>query len=63
MPRAVRRFGEVPPYRPLMPMELTLTLYRTDMADAMLARRGPETERIDARTLRRVTNDPTDVFF
>ena len=54
--RGVQRRGEIRPYRVLMPMELQLELYRSDMADALCAAQ-PQLERVDARCVRRVVHE------
>jgi len=61
--KAVKRIGELACYRPPLPREIKLTLCRTDMAEEILARSGPNTERLDARTIRKFTNDPLDLYF
>lgn len=40
------------PYQPPLPLELTLELYRSDMADEIMQKRA-DVERLDARTVRR----------
>ncbi len=42
----------VKPYKPLMPLEIILELYRTDMCDSMMERCNG-VERIDARSIRK----------
>ncbi|MCC7204385.1 MAG: M55 family metallopeptidase [Phycisphaeraceae bacterium] len=51
--RAVERAGrkEFRPYKPKLPAEARLTLYRSDMADGMTSRGW---ERVDARTVKKV---------
>ena len=56
---AVRRAASLPPWRLQPPIELELTLYRSDYADAIAAR--PGYERVDARTVRRVVHKGTEV--
>jgi D-amino peptidase len=59
---AVRRAGEEAfrPFRPGTPAEVTVTLYRSDMADAYAAR--PGVERLDARTVRRTAETLLDIW-
>ncbi len=54
--RAVSLIGKVKPYRVNMPMEIVLESNRADFCESRLGREG--VERIDARTIRKVTNDP-----
>ncbi|NLN75882.1 MAG: M55 family metallopeptidase [Armatimonadetes bacterium] len=49
--------GKVKPYKVTMPMEIILQLYRSDFCEARLK---DGVERIDARTLRKVTDDPIE---
>ena len=51
----VQRRKGIRPFKPLMPLTLTLQLYRSDMADDYMERH-PEYERLDARTIRKVVN-------
>jgi D-amino peptidase len=59
--QAVKRrlAGEFLPFRPTLPATVELTLQRTDTADEMAAR--PGTERVDARTIRRVVQSLIDI--
>mgnify|MGYP000854485025 CR=1 FL=1 len=45
--------GSVKPYKPLMPMEIILELYRSDMCDAIMTR-CKDVERMDARSVRKI---------
>jgi D-amino peptidase len=45
--------GKIPPYKPLLPLEIKLELYRSDMCDE-LVKKCKNVERLDARTLRKV---------
>lgn len=58
--RAVALIGQARPFTPLKPMEILLELNRTDYCDAVATH--PGVERLDARTVRKVTNDPLDLF-
>ncbi len=49
------------PFKPLLPLELQLTLNRSDFCDALAER--PGVERLDARTLRKVTQTTLDWSF
>jgi len=48
-------------FKPVLPMELKLTLCRSDYCDRYAEREG--TDRLDARTVRRVSNSYLDLFF
>lgn len=56
---AVRRAGRIEPWRLNPPLTLELTYYRSDYADAAAAR--PCTQRVDARTVRRVVESAAEV--
>ncbi len=56
---AVRRAAEFKPWRLEPPIELELTLYRSDYADALAGR--PGVERLDARTVRRMVESAAEV--
>jgi len=56
---ALARWREIPPMKTPLPAEITLTFYRTDMCEQVLAKRGPEVERLDARTLRKISEKIT----
>ena len=58
--RCVALVGKARPFVPLKPMEIILTLYRSDYGDAHA--NHPNVERLDARTVRKVTSDPLDLF-
>lgn len=58
---AVPLAGKLPPYRPLLPMELKLELCRTDYAESLLSR--PGVERLDARTIRKISENYADYLF
>ncbi len=59
--QAVRAVGERRPWRLQPPIELELTLYRSDYADEIAANR-PEVTRVDARTLRRVAQSAAEAW-
>lgn len=48
----MKKIGTVKPYKPLLPLEIVLELYRTDMCDAIMER-CKDVERIDARSVRK----------
>jgi len=58
--RAVRTAGERRPWRLEPPIELELTYYRSDYADEAAAR--PGTQRIDARTVRRLVQSAAEIW-
>lgn len=62
---AMGRIGEIKPYKPVMPLEIILELYRSDMCDDAFNRLD-NVERVDARTLRKVVteiNSYRDILF
>ena len=54
--QAVLLVGRAKPFRPILPMEIRITYNRSDYCDAVAKRDG--WERLDARTVRKVTDDP-----
>ncbi len=58
--RAVSLVGQARPFAPLKPMEILLELNRSDYCDAVAAH--PGVERLDARTVRKLTSDPLELF-
>jgi D-amino peptidase len=58
--QAVRKAKSLKPFKPTTPITLELTLYRSDMADDYALR--PGTERVNARTLRRVVPTALEVL-
>jgi len=58
--RAVSLIGQARPFCPLKPMEILLEYNRADYCDAAATR--PGVERIDARTIRKVTSDPLAIL-
>lgn len=61
----VKRHKEIPIYRVFLPLEISLTLYRTDFCDSLFER-NKGVERIDARTVRKQVNkvvDYMDILF
>jgi D-aminopeptidase len=59
--RSIALIGKAKPFRPTLPMEIILELYRTDYCDEFARR--PGVERLDARTVRKVANNALDLFF
>jgi D-amino peptidase len=59
--KAMSLVGKVKPYTPILPMEIKLELYRSDYCDKIAEKQG--VERIDARTVRKVTNSYLDILF
>jgi len=53
--------GSFQPWQPALPITLTLTVYRTDMADSIAAALG--VERVDARTVRKSVPDARRVYW
>ena len=60
--RATSLVGKATPFRPISPMEIKLEMCRGDMVDEMMTK-WPAAERLDARTLRRITTDALDILF
>lgn len=60
--RAMSLVGQARPFRPISPMEVRLEMCRSDMVDEMM-KKWPAAERLDARTVRRVTDDSLDILF
>ena len=50
---ALESYKSIPPYKVELPTTVELTFYRTDFCERVLAKCGPEVERVDARTLRK----------
>lgn len=52
---SLKLIGKIKPYKPLLPLEIRLELYRTDMCDDIMER-CKNVERVDARTVRKVVH-------
>lgn len=59
--RSISLIGAAKPFSPILPMELKLELYRSDYCDEIVGKEG--IERIDARTVRKVSNSYLDILF
>jgi D-amino peptidase len=59
--RAIALVGRARPLKPLCPMDIVLELCRADYCDDVAQRDG--VERVDARTVRKVTSDQLDILF
>ena len=59
--RAMSLVGSAPLFKPILPMELKLELYRSDYCERFLGL--PGIERLDARTIRKVSNSHIDILF
>jgi D-amino peptidase len=59
--RAMALGKAIKPYKPLLPMEIVLELTRTDYCDELAQRE--DAERLDARTMRKVSNNRLDILF
>lgn len=57
---ALGQAGQMKPVMLKTPITVELTLYRTDMIDDLMGRRG--IERVDGRTIRMVVNDQRDIL-
>jgi D-amino peptidase len=58
--RSLKLVKKIRPWRPKPPLELVLKLTRSDHADSVAYH--PGTERVDARTIRRVVEGPLNIF-
>ncbi|MEN6317067.1 MAG: M55 family metallopeptidase [Clostridiaceae bacterium] len=59
--KAIGLIGQIRPYRPLLPLDIKLELYRSDFCDEIAAK--PGVERLDARTVRKVSTNYIDILF
>lgn len=59
--KAMSLVGKAKPFKPILPMEIRLELYRSDFCDEIANK--PGVERIDARTVRKVAFKYLDIFF
>lgn len=59
--KAIELIGQIRPYRPLLPLDIKLELYRSDFCDEIAAK--PGVERLDARTVRKVSTNYMDILF
>lgn len=50
---SLKLIGKVKPYKPLLPLEIKLELYRSDMCDELM-KKCDNIERLDARTVRKL---------
>lgn len=58
--RAISLAGQARPFRPTLPMEIILEYNRSDICDSVA--HAPGVERLDARTVRKVTSNPLSLF-
>jgi D-amino peptidase len=58
--RAIGLVGKAKPISPTQPMEVVVEFNRSDYCDSVARREG--IERLDARTVRKVTSDPLDIL-
>lgn len=58
---SLKLVGKIKPYKPIMPLEIILELYRSDMCDDIMSR-CENIERVDARTVRKVV-DKVETYF
>ncbi len=58
--RAISLIGKAKPFKPILPMEIIEEYTRADYCDAAYERTGAE--RLDARTLRKISNSYLDIF-
>jgi D-amino peptidase len=59
--KSIELVGKAKPFKPIIPMDIRLELYRTDFCDGIANK--PGVERLDARTVRKVSSDYCDIFF
>jgi D-amino peptidase len=58
--RALKLVGKIKPWKPRLPIKVVLKLNRSDYADAIAFRSG--NQRVDARTVRRLVDDPLRIL-
>jgi len=59
--KSISRIGEVRVYKPLLPLDIKLELYRSDYCDELSTIQG--VERIDARMVRKIAESGLKIFF
>ena len=59
--KSISQIGKVRTYKPLLPLDIRLELYRSDYCDELSTIKG--VERIDARTVRKIAKNGLEVFF
>ena len=62
---SLKLVGKIKPYKPLLPLEIKLELYRSDMCDELM-QKCENIERLDARSVRKVVhsiNNYADILF
>jgi len=59
--KSIARIGEIRAYKPLLPLDVKLELYRSDYCDEMSILEG--VERINARTVRKIAKNGLQIFF
>lgn len=59
---ALAHYQEIPPCRPQLPAQVTVTYYRTDMCEEVFARHHREAVRQDARTLTKSVEKITSYY-
>lgn len=58
---SIELISKIKPYRPLLPLDIRLEVYRSDFCDELAGK--PGVERLDARTLRKVSGNCIDILF
>lgn len=58
--KSMSLIGKAKPFKPILPMEIKLELYRSDYCDIHAGK--PGVERLDARTLRKISNSYLDYW-
>lgn len=63
--KAMALVGKAKPYKPILPMEVKLELYRSDCGDELAGYSAdrPIVERLDARTVRKMTDSYLEALF
>lgn len=59
--RAINLVDQIKPFKPLLPLEIVLELTRTDYCDSLAEKEN--IERLDARTVRKVSHNRLDILF
>lgn len=59
--RSISLVKKIKPYKPILPLDIRLELYRSDFCDEIALK--PGIERLDARTVRKVSKNYLDILF
>lgn len=59
--KSISLIGKIRPYKPILPLDIKLELYRSDYCDELALK--PDVERLDARTVRKISTNYIDILF